>query len=275
VNIYIKLLFAIAISFTLPLTNAEPVETQAEWVVVLDDPRPARLKGWQRKNYSASGDYRNALELKRTGQRIAKKHDLLVRAEWFIETLGVYCLIVALNQGQKNTLDRLRKDKKVKSVQRSNSFELLQTKSQQASTPTDIDSSLLDPFLGRRGTRDAPVFGIIDKDSNNMPILIDGSRQFSETGIPTANVTGSPGFCQLEDVSDTDLGFDYLVRFVMRANGNTAVTVRLKDVEQLFCTSDVGGEITYADLTEDSPSFSVVSLTDIRRLNRTVNEIIR
>lgn len=133
-----------------------------------------------------------------------------------------------------------------------------------------------DAFLGGRGTRDAQVFGVIDRDSNNVPILIDASRKFSETGIPTANVTGSPGFCRLEDVRDTDLGFDYLVRFFVRARPtNPAVTVRLKDVEQVFCTSEIGGEITYVDLTEDSPSFNVIPLSDVRRLNRTVSEIIR
>jgi subtilisin family serine protease len=165
VNIYIKLLFAIAINLTSSFTNAEPLEAEVEWVVVLDDPRPARLKGWQRKNYSASGDYRNALELNRTGQRIAKKHDLLVHAEWFIETLGVYCLIVTLNEGQTNTLDRLRKDKKVKSVQRSNRFELLRTKSQQESAPTGIDPSLLNPpelALPKSINGDGVVVAIVD-----------------------------------------------------------------------------------------------------------------
>jgi subtilisin family serine protease len=165
VTIYIKLLFAIAFSSLSPLSYAESAKTEAEWVVVLDDPRPARLRGWQRNNYSVSGDYRNALELKRTGQRIAKKHDLLVSAEWFIETLGVYCLIVTINEDQKTTLDQLRKDKKVKSVQRSNSFELLQTKSQQKSPSLGMDPSLLDPpelALSKSITGDGVVVAIVD-----------------------------------------------------------------------------------------------------------------
>lgn len=133
-----------------------------------------------------------------------------------------------------------------------------------------------DAFLGGAGSRDAQVFGVIDRDSNNVPILTQGtSTKYKETGIPTAEVTGSPGFCELESVTDPELGFDYVVRFFVRARGNLAVTVRLKDVEQVFCTSAVGGQITFANLRDDVPSFEVVSLSDVRRLNRTVNEIIR
>lgn len=132
-----------------------------------------------------------------------------------------------------------------------------------------------DAFLGGKGQRDAQVFGLIDRDQNNIPILTPVNGRFSETGVPTANVTGSPGFCRLEYVGNTDLGFDFLIRFFVRASGNLAVTVRLKDVEQVFCTSEAGGQITYADLTADYPSFVEVSQQEVRDLNRVVNRIIR
>lgn len=132
-----------------------------------------------------------------------------------------------------------------------------------------------DAFIGGRGGRDAQVFGLIDRDGNNVPTLTPVRGTFNQTGVPTADVSGSPGFCRLEDVEDTDLGFDYLVRFFVRATGNLAVTIRLKDVEQIFCTSEAGGEITFADLTADHPSFVPISAHEVQALNPTVDRIIR
>jgi len=132
-----------------------------------------------------------------------------------------------------------------------------------------------DAFIGGAGDSDAQVFGLIDRDHLNVPILTDVDGLFSETGIPTANVSGSPGFCELEFVGDTDLGFDYLIRFFVRATGNLAVTIRLKDVEQVICTSEVGGQITFADLTARHPRFVLADPIKLAILNPTVNEIIR
>ncbi|MEL6870651.1 MAG: hypothetical protein AAFO81_12700 [Pseudomonadota bacterium] len=132
-----------------------------------------------------------------------------------------------------------------------------------------------DAFLGGAGNRDAMVFGLIDRDANNVPVLSPAYGLFSETGVPTANVTGSPGFCTLEDVRATDLGFDYLVRFFVRRTGNLAVTIRLKDVEQVFCTSEAGGAITFADLRKPAARFVEIDLGDVKRKNATVENIIR
>lgn len=131
-----------------------------------------------------------------------------------------------------------------------------------------------DAFLGGPGRRDAQVFGPIDTGFDDIPDLMTVSGRFSETGLPTANLTGSPGFCRLDDVRDTDLGFDFLVRFFVRATGNLAVTVRVTDVEQVFCTSEEGGAITYADLTSAHPAFVTISQDKVRQLNPTVGRIV-
>lgn len=61
----------------------------------------------------------------------------------------------------------------------------------------------------------------------------------------------------------------------MRATGNLAVTIRVTDVEQVFCASEAGGEITFADLTDDTPPFAVVSLDEVAQLNTIVRLMIR
>jgi Ca2+-binding RTX toxin-like protein len=133
-----------------------------------------------------------------------------------------------------------------------------------------------DAFNGGEGDKDAQVFGVVDRDANNVPIVKDAGGVYDR--LPTADVTGSPGFCRLERLSAENseaLGFDFLVRFFVRATGNLAVTIRLKDTEQVFCTSEAGGEITYANLLDTNPAFIVIPLTDVNGLNPTVAQIIR
>lgn len=132
-----------------------------------------------------------------------------------------------------------------------------------------------DLFDGGPGFSDALVFGTIDR-VDDVPVLSAATGKYRRTGLPTANVTGQGGFCTLERLADPlGRGFDFLVRFFVRATGNLAVTIRTRDVEQVFCTSEQGGAITYADLTEDDPQFVEVSLDEVKRLNRTVAAIIR
>ncbi|MEO0972754.1 MAG: hypothetical protein AAFX85_06635, partial [Pseudomonadota bacterium] len=112
-------------------------------------------------------------------------------------------------------------------------------------------------------------------DANGVPVLSPTTGRFSPTGVPTANVTGSPGFCRLEDVRGSGLGFDFLVRFFVRATDSLAVTIRLTDVEQVFCTSEGGGAFTYANLTDDVPQFIEVSFQEVQQLNPVVGRIVR
>ncbi|MGH8503494.1 MAG: hypothetical protein ACREVE_13675 [Gammaproteobacteria bacterium] len=132
-----------------------------------------------------------------------------------------------------------------------------------------------DAFAGGHGHRDALIFGTIDRDANNVPILSPAIQPHARTGVPTADVSGQAAFCRLEPVEDADFGFDFLVRFFSQATGGLIVTLRVVDVEQVFCTSEQGGAITFADLTDPHPEFVEVSLEQVRRLNGTVGQIIR
>jgi len=131
-----------------------------------------------------------------------------------------------------------------------------------------------DLFDGGRGL-DALVFGTIDK-VNNIPTLSPASGRHRATGLPAANVSGQAGFCTIDRVRDpVGRGFEFLVRFFSRASGNLLVTVRTHDVEQVFCTSEAGGAITFADLHDPNPEFVEVSLDAVDRLNPIVRDIIR
>jgi Ca2+-binding RTX toxin-like protein len=131
-----------------------------------------------------------------------------------------------------------------------------------------------DMFDGGPG-QDALVFGTIDK-VNGIPTISPTNGRHRETGVPTANVTTQGGFCTLERIDDpARRGYDFLVRFFARASGNLLVTVRTRDVEQVYCTSQAGGAITFADLTDASPSLDPIALADVPGLNPAVAQMIR
>jgi hypothetical protein len=134
-----------------------------------------------------------------------------------------------------------------------------------------------DHFDGGVGGRDALVFATMDTDPNTgIPILSPVTGRHRQTGLPTADATGQGGFCRLEAVADPAArGFEFLVRFFSRSSGALLVTVRTRDVEQVYCTSEAGGAITFADLTVPDPTFVEVSLDQVDALNSTVAKIIR
>ena len=130
-------------------------------------------------------------------------------------------------------------------------------------------------FLGGPG-RDALVFGTTDRETLadpatgvRLPTLLPGVAGFPQ-GIPTANVSGQMNFCTIEDSPVAP--YEYLVRFRSVA-GSIIVTVRVADVEQVFCSQ--GGAITFADLSGPSPAFVAVLQADVDTLNPLVAAMIR
>jgi len=129
-------------------------------------------------------------------------------------------------------------------------------------------------FLGGTGL-DALILGNVDKDANNVPVLAPATGRYAKTGLPTADLTGQGGFCTVEKVTTPDFGYEFLIRFFLRASGRLAVTMRTSEVEQVFCTSEAGGAITFADLTATNPVFVEVTLDQVRALNSVVGKIVR
>ena len=133
-------------------------------------------------------------------------------------------------------------------------------------------------FIGGPGV-DAIIFGATDREAVadpatgvRLPTLLFYVPGFPQ-GIVTANVSGLANFCTIEDSPSP--GYDFLVRFRSSATGNIIVTVRVKDVEQVFCTSQAGASIAYADLTQPWPAFSAISPPDVGALNPIVGAMIR
>lgn len=130
-------------------------------------------------------------------------------------------------------------------------------------------------FIGGQG-RDALIFGATDRDTVidqktgvALPVLFVGVPGFPK-GIPRANVSGLTNFCTVEDSPSPT--YEHLVRF-RNAAGNILATVRVSEVEQVFCSQ--GGSIAFADLTAKSPAFVAVSQGDVEKLNPLVGAMIR
>ena len=130
-------------------------------------------------------------------------------------------------------------------------------------------------FIGGPG-RDALVFGTTDRDpvpdpatGVRLPTLLFGVPGFPQ-GIPTADVSSQLNVCTVEESPSP--GYQHLVRFRGPA-GNIIVTVRVAEVEQVFCSQ--GGAITFADLSLPSPAFVAVSHSEVQTLNPLVAAMIR
>jgi hypothetical protein len=134
-----------------------------------------------------------------------------------------------------------------------------------------------DLFDGGRGAQDALVFGAIDSDPDtDVPLLSPVGGRHAETGLPTANVTGQGGFCSLEALADPAArGFEFLVRFFSKTTGNLLVTVRTRDVEQVFCTAQDAAAVSFADLTRPKPDFVEIELDAVPEVNADVARMIR
>jgi hemolysin type calcium-binding protein len=130
-------------------------------------------------------------------------------------------------------------------------------------------------FIGGPGT-DAIVFAVIDRDATTnipTPKMVNGPN--GVRGVVTANLLNAPGFCQIDPAPEAS-GYDWLVRFVRRTDNVLLVTVRVRGVEQVFCSSKAGNGAEWADLTTYSGGeLRPITLERIREINPLVGEMVR
>lgn len=137
-----------------------------------------------------------------------------------------------------------------------------------------------DSFEGGQG-EDTVIFGLIGQVENGQTVFRASNDQKTgevwinpATGLPQADVTNQPGFCRIIDQSTAqnagrelnNLGLDQLVQFFVRAAADTfergeqttdnglRVTLHLKEVEYMVCTSRTGGVIEAFDLRLSPPA---------------------
>ncbi|MEL6226288.1 MAG: S8 family serine peptidase [Pseudomonadota bacterium] len=107
-----------------PASAEKPApEFENAWVVVLDDPRPPRRRGWSSgSGYGGQYAYDQDPALKRLAERIAEDYAVDVEDQWPIRRLGVHCLVVKIDENLEQVLDNLRADARVQWVQPLNEF---------------------------------------------------------------------------------------------------------------------------------------------------------
>ena len=92
-----------------------------------------------------------------------------------------------------------------------------------------------------------------------------------------AIVSVQGGFYPLQRIAHLGaFGFQWMVCFFEGSGGTLAVRVRLAKVQQLFCISANGDQITFAGLTQAAAVFVVAMFEEtLLPLNPTVGRIIR
>ncbi len=182
----------------------EPViehDENSEWVLVFNDPRPARLQGWIRNSYSkGSGEYRGSLDLERFGRSMATKYKMELRDQWLIPSLGVYCLVVRFNDDESKTMANLKMNKAVKWIQASNDFKLLSVNSNSSSSeqsqPTQIDGNYVIKNADGNGVVIAIIDSAVDDSHQDLNGQIDQSGDFVVAGTSSnssSNTEQRPG----------------------------------------------------------------------------------
>ncbi len=97
------------------------------WVVVLEDPRPPRRRGWAGGvGYGGRYAYEVDPALQRLAKAIVDTHDVAVSDQWPVRALGVHCLVVDITGEVEAVLKALRADRRVRWVQPLNDFEGLE-----------------------------------------------------------------------------------------------------------------------------------------------------
>lgn len=139
-----------------------------------------------------------------------------------------------------------------------------------------------DFFDGGKGHGDTVVFGLLgEDDGSGQPVFqVQNDQNFDAlfinpaNGLPVTDVANSPGFCTVIDDATSassahaldKLNLDHLVRFSIRAvadafeqgaqseDNGVRVTLHLRDVEYLVCTTRDGGVVEVLDLTQTPPA---------------------
>ncbi|HEU0102463.1 MAG TPA: hypothetical protein VFR07_09110 [Mycobacteriales bacterium] len=112
-------------------------------------------------------------------------------------------------------------------------------------------------FVGDDG-QDTQIVGRLLRNGDELRL-----RTYQGRKLPRVSLSTEGQSCALQVVPPAQrTGEQYLLR--ISARGQLSATIRLKDVEQVVCTSPRAGHARVADLTVPSPSFRDVPLGSLR-----------
>ncbi len=144
-----------------PVIKPEEIKASSQrWLVVLNDPRPQRLKGWGRVGrYSASIKYDKGLALQRLSKSILQDLPVNLVLAWPIKSIDVHCLVIDIPKRQQSKiLQHFSDDKRVKWVQKYQTFEgMIESFATELTLESVSDNSSLknqspDPYFNLQST---------------------------------------------------------------------------------------------------------------------------
>jgi len=133
ISVFPKIVLAIVFLSLQKNINSKPFEnlsghvtsSKSKWVVVLDDPRPERLRGWSGNSaYRGALNYNDDLSLKRLAASVLENISAELVTQWPIQSINVHCLVIAIpTDNQVEIVEKLEADTRVKWVQAYQTFE--------------------------------------------------------------------------------------------------------------------------------------------------------
>ncbi len=170
-----------------PPAGAEPGETwHDEWIVVLEDTRSDRRRGWASGvGYTGSYNYAEDPKLARLARAIASDYGLEVTKQWPVRALKAHCVVVRLAADRADVLDALRDDKRVRWVQPLQDFEALAAADPYRHLQSSLNAMNVSPLHARyagAGVRIALVDSGVEADHPDLEHALAANIDFVGNG---------------------------------------------------------------------------------------------
>ena len=192
----------------------ETSQEEAErWVLVLEDPRPARKQGWSGSpGYQAQRSYDNDPALRRLTRNLLADYPVELVEAWPVRSLDAHCLVVELKPGTTEAvLASISEDSRVRWVQRMNNFEGSALPRAGTEPYLELQTSLalmnvapLRNRLSGQGVLIAVVDSLIERDHPDLKHAIARHDDFVRPGEKTGPERHGTGMAGVMVASDSN-----------------------------------------------------------------------
>lgn len=160
-----------------------------EWVIVLQSDTPNRLNGWQSLGYSSQGSYSKDLFFKRESRALATDYQLTINDEWYISSLGVYCLVVQASS--PDVEQQVVADARVNWIQKSNLFRTMLSNHSAGlkaveALERNLDNAVLPRDKTGKGVRIAVIDTAVDHSHPDLEDSVIVVKDFVRRSQPNA-----------------------------------------------------------------------------------------